>query len=66
MEATYLLPLSNLKLSRLQAPDPLTRELSHQPIASTYQPFKQNQPNFIFESQLIQKPKIQIVDPKQK
>ena len=50
MEATHLLPLSNLKLPRLQISDPLTRELSHQPIASTYLPFKQNQSNFIFEN----------------
>ena len=66
MEATHLSPLSNLKLPRIQTPDPLTRELTHQPISSTYLPFKQNQPNFIFESQLIKKPNIQIVDPKQK
>ena len=58
MEATHLLPLPNLKLPRLQTCDPLTRE------SSTYLPFKQNQSSFIFESQLIQKPKIQIVDPK--
>ena len=66
MEATHLLSLSNLKLPRLQIPDPLTPELTHQPISSTYLPFKQNQRNFILESQLIQKLKIQIVDKKQK
>ena len=64
MKATHLLPLSNLKLPRLQAPNPLTRKLTDQPISSTYLPFKQNQPNFIFEFQLIQKSKIQIIDPK--
>ena len=63
MEATYLLPLYNLKLPRLQISDPLTRDLTNQPISSTYLPFKQNQPNFIFESQLIEKPKNQIIDP---
>ena len=61
METTHLLPLPNLKLSKLQTPNPLTRELTHQLISSTYLPFKQNQPNFILESQLIQTPKIQIV-----
>ena len=66
MKAIHLLPLYNLKLPRLQIPDPLTRELTHQPISSTYIPFIQNQPNFIFESQIIKKSKIQIVDPKQK
>ena len=66
MEATHLLPLYNLKLLRLQIPNPLTRELTHLPISSTYLRFKQNQPNFIFEFQLIEKHKIQIVDPKQK
>ena len=55
-----------IKLPRLQISNPLTCELTNQPICSTYLPFKQNQPNFIFEFQLIEKPKIQIFDPKQK
>ena len=42
------------------------RKLTHKPISSTHLPFKQNRPNFIFESQLIKKLKIQIVDPNQK
>ena len=66
MDATHLLPLSNLNLPISKTPNTLTHELTHKPISSTHLPFKYFQPNFIFESQLIQKPKIQIVDPKQK
>ena len=71
MEATHLLPLFNLKLFILQIPNPLTRESTHQPISSTCQPFKLpilQTPNPLTceSTQLIQKPKIQIVDPKQK
>ena len=44
IEATHLLPLSNLKLPILQTPNLLTRKLTHKPISSTHLPFNKINP----------------------